>query len=943
MIAIQLLIYVILVVTIVGYKGKCSFRLISSHGLRTIATIGATFSLITTISSLQTNNPSLLKNDSIIFQSIANRTMALPLTQSLSASIDSETPKQLIQSENYLRIKNIRSNSQSTSTTMKTIESQLSYNRYIGRIQQTSTTTSLANNFGHISNISLSKTFNEVIPTQLINKHDRMHDNSNTNNVNYKEMSSTTMDFSVNKQGHQPNMTTSTKLKQNWNNVDIDKQMEFISKHDINLTTLLLSSSSSAGVLNIGDSTTKLYISPSARTTTASHRTMVDDTMEKLKLLATINDKKKVLLTKDNEHLNNKSVGEMVKITPSIQRPNDDSIVAKRGTVVSIPSSISNIISDGRQRMNVFNSVTNVSNHTKTLTNVRQYFKQNAMGNQNQTRQMINETMAKTSNRVKIASTQLSMATGESVQIHKFENDSGIKRSPMPSINVNFRLNSNSVEMATIVQSTRNDDPKTSTKPNNTTSSSASETNGLFVNMNDSNKRWINESELDSIDMQMHRIVDKDSIIAYEQLKPSVLSETEQSMQKINANKKPFKIKNQNEIAGAIAVAGAIPKFDENKLTNGNNTNNSNGKKFNLSNLANGIDRLISPQTNSFENKKNEQHYSATTATTQSIINDKKSFEEQIMNVITSGTNKTLNTIISTDGRNGSNTNIAINNNDSIDQMTFVTSMAVPFDEHNGILLQYKANETATHVLQITNRKSKPIDEDALTTGNVHISTIFNGNVPDASDWHQSQLPMLTVNSGIESPLIKSIENYTMKRIKRPFNIISATATASTETPIIPTTLENLILLHTKHLTLDHLTTAVSAEHAANNQFIVEYSNATSPNQHTMINNINNTVIATWPVKHAAIVEGDVVLGGLMMVHSREDSITCGPIMPQGGIQALEVMLYTLDRINEIGLLPNFTLGAHILDDCDKDTYGLEMAVDFIKGKGPFIIFFICI
>lgn len=40
--------------------------------------------------------------------------------------------------------------------------------------------------------------------------------------------------------------------------------------------------------------------------------------------------------------------------------------------------------------------------------------------------------------------------------------------------------------------------------------------------------------------------------------------------------------------------------------------------------------------------------------------------------------------------------------------------------------------------------------------------------------------------------------------------------------------------------------------------------------------------ITTWPVKHAAIVEGDVILGGLMMVHSREDTITCGPIMPQG-------------------------------------------------------------
>lgn len=88
-----------------------------------------------------------------------------------------------------------------------------------------------------------------------------------------------------------------------------------------------------------------------------------------------------------------------------------------------------------------------------------------------------------------------------------------------------------------------------------------------------------------------------------------------------------------------------------------------------------------------------------------------------------------------------------------------------------------------------------------------------------------------------------------------------------------------------------------------------------------------------WPVKHSAVLEGDVILGGLMMVHSREDSITCGPIMPQGGVQALEVMLYTLDSINAMGLLPNVTVGAHILDDCDKDTYGLEMAVDFIKGE----------
>ncbi|XP_022201004.2 cell surface glycoprotein 1-like [Nilaparvata lugens] len=90
-----------------------------------------------------------------------------------------------------------------------------------------------------------------------------------------------------------------------------------------------------------------------------------------------------------------------------------------------------------------------------------------------------------------------------------------------------------------------------------------------------------------------------------------------------------------------------------------------------------------------------------------------------------------------------------------------------------------------------------------------------------------------------------------------------------------------------------------------------------------------------WPVKMAAEVPGDIILGGLMMVHEREESMTCGPIMPEGGVQALEAMLYTLDVINQWEDR-KFTLGAHILDDCDKDTYGLEMAVDFIKGELSF-------
>ncbi|XP_065200701.1 metabotropic glutamate receptor 3-like [Planococcus citri] len=92
-------------------------------------------------------------------------------------------------------------------------------------------------------------------------------------------------------------------------------------------------------------------------------------------------------------------------------------------------------------------------------------------------------------------------------------------------------------------------------------------------------------------------------------------------------------------------------------------------------------------------------------------------------------------------------------------------------------------------------------------------------------------------------------------------------------------------------------------------------------------------IIMKWPIKRVVSVEGDVIIGGLMMVHSRgEGDKLCGPIMAQGGVQALEVMLYTLKMINKDPHMP-FKIGAHILDDCDTDTYGLEMALDFIKAN----------
>jgi hypothetical protein len=42
-----------------------------------------------------------------------------------------------------------------------------------------------------------------------------------------------------------------------------------------------------------------------------------------------------------------------------------------------------------------------------------------------------------------------------------------------------------------------------------------------------------------------------------------------------------------------------------------------------------------------------------------------------------------------------------------------------------------------------------------------------------------------------------------------------------------------------------------------------------------------------WPAKRVAEIYGDIVIGGLHMIHEREDAIICGPVMPQGGLQAL--------------------------------------------------------
>jgi len=79
-------------------------------------------------------------------------------------------------------------------------------------------------------------------------------------------------------------------------------------------------------------------------------------------------------------------------------------------------------------------------------------------------------------------------------------------------------------------------------------------------------------------------------------------------------------------------------------------------------------------------------------------------------------------------------------------------------------------------------------------------------------------------------------------------------------------------------------------------------------------------------------VDGDIILGGLMSVHGRHSRYVCGRLLPAIGVMATEAMLYTIDYVNNVDLIPGVRLGARIKDDCDRDAYGLDQSINFIQG-----------
>ncbi|CAK6969119.1 glutamate receptor%2C metabotropic 5a [Scomber scombrus] len=86
-----------------------------------------------------------------------------------------------------------------------------------------------------------------------------------------------------------------------------------------------------------------------------------------------------------------------------------------------------------------------------------------------------------------------------------------------------------------------------------------------------------------------------------------------------------------------------------------------------------------------------------------------------------------------------------------------------------------------------------------------------------------------------------------------------------------------------------------------------------------------------------AHIPGDIIMGALFSVHHQPpaDKVherKCGEVREQYGIQRVEAMMHTLDRINaDPTILPNITLGCEIRDSCWHSAVALEQSIEFIR------------
>ncbi|XP_029571668.1 metabotropic glutamate receptor 5-like, partial [Salmo trutta] len=88
-----------------------------------------------------------------------------------------------------------------------------------------------------------------------------------------------------------------------------------------------------------------------------------------------------------------------------------------------------------------------------------------------------------------------------------------------------------------------------------------------------------------------------------------------------------------------------------------------------------------------------------------------------------------------------------------------------------------------------------------------------------------------------------------------------------------------------------------------------------------------------------AHIPGDIIIGALFSVHHQPtaDKVherKCGSVREQYGIQRVEAMLHTLDRINaDPHILPNISLGCEIRDSCWHSAVALEQSIEFIRDS----------
>ncbi|MBN3311122.1 GRM1 protein, partial [Amia calva] len=99
------------------------------------------------------------------------------------------------------------------------------------------------------------------------------------------------------------------------------------------------------------------------------------------------------------------------------------------------------------------------------------------------------------------------------------------------------------------------------------------------------------------------------------------------------------------------------------------------------------------------------------------------------------------------------------------------------------------------------------------------------------------------------------------------------------------------------------------------------------------------SVVSMGSSRSVARMDGDVIIGALFSVHHQPPAENvperkCGEVREQYGIQRVEAMFHTLDRINsDPTLLPNITLGCEIRDSCWYSSVALEQSIEFIRDS----------